>query len=131
MRMTSKSNYQGFASLGMELYRDSVSLIHRGTLRAIPAGPVRLIDDTGGFGSSWIDNLRRLGRKPIGIPFSGHTADPRYDNKRTESISRRSTGSAKAAPCRPARRARSWSRRSAGRPTASAATGCRWSQRTR
>jgi hypothetical protein len=25
------------------------------------------IDDTGGFGSSWIDNLRRLGREPIGL----------------------------------------------------------------
>ena len=42
------------------------------------------IDDTGGFGGSWIDNLRRLGRTPIGIPFSGRANDPRYDNKRTE-----------------------------------------------
>jgi hypothetical protein len=42
------------------------------------------IDDTGGFGSSWIDNLRRLGRDPVGIAFSGRAADPRYDNKRTE-----------------------------------------------
>jgi hypothetical protein len=42
------------------------------------------IDDTGGFGSSWIDNLRRLGRTPIGIAFSGRASDPRYDNKRTE-----------------------------------------------
>src|SRR5213078_2530431 len=42
------------------------------------------IDDTGGFGSSWIDNLRRLGRDPIGIAFSGKASNPRYDNKRTE-----------------------------------------------
>ena len=42
------------------------------------------IDDTGGFGSSWIDNLRRLGREPIGIHFAGRATDPRYDNKRTE-----------------------------------------------
>jgi hypothetical protein len=42
------------------------------------------IDDTGGFGSSWIDNLTRLGRTPIGIAFSGRADDPRYDNKRTE-----------------------------------------------
>jgi hypothetical protein len=42
------------------------------------------IDDTGGFGSSWIDNLRRLGRDPVGIPFSGKASNPRYDNKRTE-----------------------------------------------
>jgi hypothetical protein len=40
--------------------------------------------DTGGFGSSWIDNLRRLGREPTGIAFSGRAADPRYENKRTE-----------------------------------------------
>jgi hypothetical protein len=42
------------------------------------------VDDTGGFGGSWIDNLRRLGRAPIGIPFSGRANDSRYDNKRTE-----------------------------------------------
>jgi phage terminase large subunit len=42
------------------------------------------IDDTGGFGASWIDNLYRLGHTPIGIPFSGRANDPRYDNKRTE-----------------------------------------------
>jgi hypothetical protein len=42
------------------------------------------VDDTGGFGGSWIDNLRRLGRAPIGIAFSGRANDPRYDNKRTE-----------------------------------------------
>ena len=42
------------------------------------------IDDTGGFGSSWIDNLRRLGREPIGVHFAGRATDPRYDNKRTE-----------------------------------------------
>jgi hypothetical protein len=42
------------------------------------------IDDTGGFGGSWIDNLRRLGRQPIGVHFAGRPNDPRYDNKRTE-----------------------------------------------
>ena len=40
--------------------------------------------DKGGFGSSWIDNLRRLGREPVGIAFSGRAADPRYDNRRTK-----------------------------------------------
>jgi hypothetical protein len=57
--------------------------------------------DKGGFGSSWIDNLRRLGREPIGIAFSGRAADRRHENERTEMTSRRSTGSAGAAPCRP------------------------------
>lgn len=42
------------------------------------------IDDTGGFGSSWIDNLRRLGFSPIGVHFSEKSASDRYFNKRTE-----------------------------------------------
>ena len=42
------------------------------------------VDDTGGFGASWIDNLRLLGLSPIGIPFSGKPDDNRYANKRAE-----------------------------------------------
>jgi phage terminase large subunit len=42
------------------------------------------IDDTGGWGASWIDNLRRIGRQPVGIGFAGRPNDPRYENKRTE-----------------------------------------------
>jgi phage terminase large subunit len=43
------------------------------------------IDDTGGFGSSWIDNLRRLGRAPIGVHFAERANDDkRYENKRTD-----------------------------------------------
>lgn len=42
------------------------------------------IDDTGGFGSSWLDNLRRLGFAPIGIHFSEKSSSPRYFNKRAE-----------------------------------------------
>jgi phage terminase large subunit len=42
------------------------------------------IDDTGGWGASWIDNLIRLGRQPIGVGFAGRPNDPRYENKRTE-----------------------------------------------
>lgn len=44
------------------------------------------VDDTGGFGASWIDNLLRLGYSPIGIHFSEKSANPRYANKRTEMI---------------------------------------------
>ncbi len=44
------------------------------------------IDDTGGFGSSWIDNLVRLGFAPIGVHFSQKSGNPRYYNKRTEMI---------------------------------------------
>lgn len=42
------------------------------------------IDDTGGFGSSWIDNLLRLGKDPIGIKFNERAIDDQYFNKRTE-----------------------------------------------
>lgn len=42
------------------------------------------VDDTGGFGSSWIDNLRRLGHSPIGVHFNSKPIDGRYFNKRAE-----------------------------------------------
>lgn len=42
------------------------------------------IDDTGGWGASWIDNLIRLGRAPIGVGFATKADDPRYANKRAE-----------------------------------------------
>ncbi|MBS0219957.1 MAG: hypothetical protein JSR91_04365 [Proteobacteria bacterium] len=43
------------------------------------------IDDTGGFGAAWIDNLRLLGRSPIGIGFAQSANDAaKYANKRAE-----------------------------------------------
>ena len=42
------------------------------------------IDNTGGFGSSWIDNLMRLGHAPVGVQFAGKSDSPRYYNKRAE-----------------------------------------------
>jgi phage terminase large subunit len=43
------------------------------------------IDDTGGFGAGWIDQLRVLGRSPIAVAFSGQAHDRlRYYNKRAE-----------------------------------------------
>lgn len=43
------------------------------------------IDDTGGFGSGWIDELMRLGKTPIGIHFAGKAHEHgRYANKRAE-----------------------------------------------
>lgn len=44
------------------------------------------IDNTGGFGASWIDNLIRLGKAPIGIHFSQKPGDEQYYNKRAEMI---------------------------------------------
>jgi len=43
------------------------------------------IDDTGGFGSGWVDQLKNLGRTPIGVSYSrkAHQSD-KYYNKRSE-----------------------------------------------
>lgn len=43
------------------------------------------IDDTGGYGAGWGDQLRTLGKTPIMVPFSGEaTNKARYCNKRSE-----------------------------------------------
>jgi len=42
------------------------------------------IDNTGGYGTSWIDNLRLLGKTPIGVGFAEGSASGRYANKRAE-----------------------------------------------
>ena len=43
------------------------------------------IDATGGFGSSWIDHLRLLGKTPIGVGFANKAyQSERYVNKRAE-----------------------------------------------
>jgi phage terminase large subunit len=43
------------------------------------------IDATGGFGAGWIDQLRNLGKSPIGIHFAGQAHDAsRCVNKRAE-----------------------------------------------
>jgi intein/homing endonuclease len=42
------------------------------------------VDNTGGFGGSWIDQLHLLGYSPIGIHYAGKAASTRYANKRAE-----------------------------------------------
>ena len=42
------------------------------------------IDNTGGFGGGWIDQLRVLNKSPIGIHFAGKAIDPRFANIRAE-----------------------------------------------
>lgn len=42
------------------------------------------VDATGGYGGSWIDQLRLLGRHPIGVQFAGEPQDRQYLNKRAE-----------------------------------------------
>lgn len=42
------------------------------------------IDNTGGFGAGWIDQLRLLNRHAIGIGFAERAEDKRYANRRAE-----------------------------------------------
>lgn len=42
------------------------------------------VDNTGGFGAGWIDQLKVLRRKPTAVHFSQKATDPRYYNKRAE-----------------------------------------------
>ena len=44
------------------------------------------VDDTGGYGAGWIDQLRALGRDPIPVGFATKANDPRFFNKRAEII---------------------------------------------
>jgi hypothetical protein len=42
------------------------------------------IDNTGGFGAGWIDQLRLLNRHAIGVGFAERAEDRRYANRRAE-----------------------------------------------
>ena len=42
------------------------------------------IDNTGGFGGGWIDQLQDLGFSPIAVHYAGSANDARYFNKRAE-----------------------------------------------
>lgn len=44
-----------------------------------------MVDSTGGFGSGWIDNLKAMSYKPVGVEFAGQAHNKqKYHNKRTE-----------------------------------------------
>ena len=42
------------------------------------------IDNTGGFGGGWIDQLQLLGHAPLPVHYAGRANDQRYVNKRAE-----------------------------------------------
>lgn len=42
------------------------------------------VDNTGGYGAGWIDQLHALNRHAIGIGFAESALDPRYFNRRAE-----------------------------------------------
>lgn len=52
--------------------------------RSDKAAHACFIDNTGGWGAGWIDQLGALGQTPIGVGFAGKADDARYFNKRTE-----------------------------------------------
>jgi phage terminase large subunit len=79
---------QGIQAYKMQKYRNIDSTQGAGQVaRAIDEFGVDgvFIDDTGGFGSGWIDNLIRLGKSPIGVHFAARAHQHgRYHNKRSE-----------------------------------------------
>jgi hypothetical protein len=42
------------------------------------------VDNSGGYGAGWIDQLRQLGREPVPVGFADKPLDARYENKRAE-----------------------------------------------
>ena len=78
---------QGIQAFPFQTYRDLNSTYGAGLVaRAWDdfGAHACFVDDTGGFGSGWIDGLRRLGRTPIGVGFAAKSNDARYFNKRAE-----------------------------------------------
>lgn len=79
---------QGQVAMQPVLYRNLDSLQGAGQVarkaREWPADAI-FIDNTGGFGGGWIDQLRVLGFAPVGVQFAGKPTDiARYANKRAE-----------------------------------------------
>lgn len=79
---------RGIQAMPPRKYRNIDSLQGAGTVSRLEAemsADAVFVDNTGGFGAGWVDQLRSLGRTPIGINFSAsaHLAE-RYENKRAE-----------------------------------------------
>jgi phage terminase large subunit len=47
-------------------------------------GDAIFVDDSGGYGAGWLDQMRSMNYTPQGISFAGKPNDPRYFNKRSE-----------------------------------------------
>lgn len=79
---------QGIQCFPMAKYRNITGIQGAGAVSRIWddwGADAVFVDSTGGFGSSWIDQLHQLGKPPIGIHFSNDAHDKRrYFNKRTE-----------------------------------------------
>lgn len=79
---------QGLQIFNLLKYRNINSVQGAGQVSRIWAdfgADACFVDDTGGFGAGWIDQLIVLKRSPIGVTFSGKAHNhARYFNKRTE-----------------------------------------------
>ena len=78
---------QGPAAFKPTILRGADSLQGAGTVSRIWRdwdADAAFVDNTGGFGAGWIDQMRVLGLSPLGVQFAGKPSDPRYLNKRAE-----------------------------------------------
>jgi hypothetical protein len=80
---------QGIVALTPKILRNADSLQGAGAVsrmwREIDADGC-FVDNTGGFGAGWLDQLRVLGRAPVGIHFAGKASSTQYANKRAEML---------------------------------------------
>jgi len=78
---------QGLASFMPDVLRNATSLQGAGAVQkkwTDWGADGCFVDNTGGFGGGWVDQLEVLHRYPIPIHFAGHASDPRYANIRAE-----------------------------------------------
>lgn len=78
---------QGLAALTPDIMRNVKSIEGAGRVAMKHrewSGDAIFVDNTGGFGGGWIDQLTTLNFSPVGIHFAGKADDFRYANKRAE-----------------------------------------------
>lgn len=78
---------QGLASFTPIVMRNAKTIEGAGAVARKEAdwgADATFVDNTGGFGGGWIDQLTNLGRTPMGIHFASSATDPGYANKRAE-----------------------------------------------
>lgn len=78
---------QGLASFKPEVLRNATSLVGAGAVARKWGewkADAAFVDNTGGFGGGWIDQLSNLNRHAIPVHFAGNANDPRFFNIRAE-----------------------------------------------
>ena len=78
---------QGLVALNPERHRNIDPHVGAGRVAARIKdwdADATFVDNTGGYGASWISHLRLMGHSPIGVGFSQSPNDPQFANKRAE-----------------------------------------------